>query len=998
MIRALLKAALALALVGGLAAIYRSDWLVFEVPDARMAGVLPAIREQLTREHGVVMLLTFDEPSPIEWASGAHLTQSGVEVAPGHHGKARRFNGDRRTFIETSVDWRSAGDRFTLSTWIQLDAASRNQDIVFSRGGLTQVGLALDDGKMAFYVPTPGATQAVAYPFDRYGEFTHVVAVVDAERGVASLYENGELKATSPIAPVRPAEQFVEFGKRRWFAVRRPLRGVLDETVLWRRVLTSEEIAEVYRSRASLIQVLSPKRHARWTAGQRERRAIRSALKAVDYVDPGHHGGRASTANLPAVDLYLSKSDRRHINAAHRESRASGRRTRRAADRRTVQCAIEGRACVAELHLDGTNTFYSEAERPSFVVELASRDDMLQVRRLRLSPPENDHPLYPLLETELARRARLPFLRNGFCRLSINGMFAGIYYYEDYETMGVLPGQGGRLLHGPRRARHQRSLFRQARPSDSFRRTPFREILPYTAEELLAAYKELEATHRAALTSDIHSEASSREIGYRLRWDRRRLLDRFRPMASPDARLAVAASHLTEFVVVGGNPSPSYIVTHLDLDVLALPGVTIAWKSSAPDIVSESGRVTRPNGDHPVAVELTAHFGDGRISLVKKLAFRVMPWTVKVPALMVHTGELVRKCRRVDAVIHYFDGRPDRPPKILNASQDTGGGISHRGATGYWKSRKSISIRTDRPHGLLDRPRAVHLLLGNAYFDPTMMRNRLSYDLFRSFSSPDSPRHAVAAGWAEVFVNGQYHSLQELTGRVDADLLGFDPEDASGEAPPFILSHENVQAATVGRPSDMRVDYPWPLDDRALDRYGELLDFLSSSSSEEFQKGIERRVDLDNAIDFQILLNVTGNDNGWPFEYAAHDVLAHPGGAAGRFFFVPWDFDNTFGSRLGYWYDNGMIRRLQAEHPAYRQRAWRRWRELRAGPLRADVLSDRVDEMTRRLSGHWEWNQRVWSRSTQTLEEAAAEIKAYVAVRLDRLDREYQGRFAGPVP
>lgn len=244
----------------GLAAacyIYSSDRMLFRKPVRWVNQSSDQIAERLKAD-GLAMLVTFGKGNPREWVRGATVAQSGVAYVQGPTGGARRFDGHQRTFIETSVPWMALEDSFSLSVWVKLDALSENQDILFSSLGGVQVGLKLDQGNMAFFIPATRAhRQVVAYPFERYGEFVHLVAVADAQAGKAYLYENGNLMAKAGIDDTFPVYHNVEFGKRRWFGVRHPLKGDLGESAIWRRALTMEEVVGLSERRTSLLNQIA---------------------------------------------------------------------------------------------------------------------------------------------------------------------------------------------------------------------------------------------------------------------------------------------------------------------------------------------------------------------------------------------------------------------------------------------------------------------------------------------------------------------------------------------------------------------------------------------------------------------------------------------------------------------------------------------------------------------------------------------------------------------
>ena len=97
-------------------------------------------------------------------------------------------------------------------------------------------------------------------------------------------------------------------------------------------------------------------------------------------------------------------------------------------------------------------------------------------------------------------------------------------------------------------------------------------------------------------------------------------------------------------------------------------------------------------------------------------------------------------------------------------------------------SKKSYGITLDAPISLLGMRKSAHWLLNAAYIDRSLMRHKLSYDLFRSLSSPNAPRFAVASRFVEVHLNGKYNGVYLLMERLDGQLLGLRPLNSNDVA------------------------------------------------------------------------------------------------------------------------------------------------------------------------------------------------------------------------
>ncbi len=995
MTRFIIKCVLFLLLLGGLFYLYKADRYIIDFPRDRVAKAAEQLSERLAASGDLLMLVTFDESPPVEWVSGAQIIQSGVEAVPGVIGMARRFDGHHRTFIETAVDWSALEGAHTMSVWVRLEPGSQNQEILFSRTRRIQTGIKLDQGRMAFFIPIFGRPQAVSYPFERYGEYVHIVAVADPEKGEAFLYEDGRLMASGPFDEIAFPHHNIEFGKRQWTAGRHPVQGEVDEAVIWRRALSGDEIAALYARPRSLLKRMHPTAYYRWRAAVRFEQTMRTGLKWVDYFNPGLHEGRVMGVELPEIDLVVSRSSRRHLNSTHRASLATGRRTRDASQARSVQVVVDGRAQEATLQLAGSNVAYAREGRPSYVLHVEGGDVWGGLSRIRLIPPEDAGFVQPLLESRVATALNIPSVSNGLCRLRINGESVGIYYYEDYSQMGVFPGVGATYPMGPTRAADWHSLFREFGPREPIRRIPLSSAVPLSEEDLFHLYDEVEQETRALFVNDIYSALNSREILHRLKWDRRNLLKQW-PLA-PDNWSPAKKAHatLTAYMVLGENPSPFYLLHDLDLNVLDLPGVDMQWTSSRPDLLTADGRVTRPQGDRPVGVELTATIHAGDETRNKTLRFRVVPEQGKIPALMIYVNETVKKARRVDAVLNLYPAGPDAEVRSYSASQGTRGGISHRGHTGYWTRRKAFSIRLDEPHYWLDDTTTKHIHLINGPRDPALVRNKLSYDLFRSFASEGNPRYAPEVQWVEVFINGRYHCLIEMSTRVQRRMFGYDSYDPDDPHQALIYKRENIRLWTTGEHMDMRTVYPARRHGHDFERYRALLEFIETPSADEFVDDFENWMDLANFIDYHILLNFTENRNGWPFNYHVHDILMREPGPGGRFVMVPWDFDSTFENRYS-WYANNLFRRLQRDYPNYYGLLHSRWNVLREGPLHDDRLREQLDDMEAQLAGYAEWEYDRWGYNAgATHAELVEYVRRNALERAAYLDREIADRAAG---
>ena len=188
----------------------------------------------------------------------------------------------------------------------------------------------------------------------------------------------------------------------------------------------------------------------------------------------------------------------------------------------------------------------------------------------------------------------------------------------------------------------------------------------------------------------------------------------------------------------------------------------------------------------------------------------------------------------------------------------------------------------------------------------------------------------------------------------------------------------------VRRPTDAAGDFSGPVAD--FER------FCAQPPAADWERELGRLLDLANLADFQLLLNLFQNRNGYPFDYLMHETLVHDADR-GQFFLVPWDFELTLHPAWSWeWLRSGLMERLERETPAYADRLAARWRELRTqGGVTPEALAARVDEAAAPLRGYVEWDYRRWSYGPDAGWEASlADLKERLRDSVARMDERLE--------
>jgi hypothetical protein len=324
-------------------------------------------------------------------------------------------------------------------------------------------------------------------------------------------------------------------------------------------------------------------------------------------------------------------------------------------------------------------------------------------------------------------------------------------------------------------------------------------------------------------------------------------------------------------------------------------------------------------------------------------------------------------------------------------------GVKLHGASSRGFPKKSFAVSLDAPAQLLDMPKRDNWILNAAYIDRSLMRHKLSYDLFRSLSSGENKRHAVASRFVEVYRNRKYAGVYLLMERPDRQLFelrSFNSNEVSHACIYKAIDHgasfdsRGHNAYEQREPNPATKEYWGPLD--------EFNKFVSTSRPEAFfhpQTGIVSRLDLDNAIDFHLLVLITSNGDGIDKNFFFARNAQKPGKANPRFFFAPWDYDGSFGRNwdgnlfpASVWLSHHLFDRL-LQNKAYRDRFVARWKYLREHEFSAKTIQGMISTNVNTLGDAARRNALRWPSHVKFTEDIAL-MKHWTGERIQWLDHE----------
>lgn len=298
-------------------------------------------------------------------------------------------------------------------------------------------------------------------------------------------------------------------------------------------------------------------------------------------------------------------------------------------------------------------------------------------------------------------------------------------------------------------------------------------------------------------------------------------------------------------------------------------------------------------------------------------------------------------------------------------------------------------------------------VLNGLWFDRLLLRNKLAFDLYQSFS-PE--RYAPESRMCELTLDGDYVGVYALAERIkrDDDRVDVAAHDA------FVMvqtDHEcfHPNATTYGcyklrSPDEDAIS---PDDASIIDGFLDAWEATTLGAHPyDESTGVFAYVDMASAVDIVLLEELMKNEDAW---YTSMHIWKDAGGKVN---FSPWDLDMTFGV-LEYYSggDYGNPRKwieyrptqmgVIDASPAFRSALAARWAELRGGVLAAEAIFARLDEQQALLGDSIARNFDRWPIGdinygtcfypVNSYAEEDAHVRAWITTRLEFMDENIGG-------
>ncbi|MFD1141818.1 CotH kinase family protein [Larkinella insperata] len=294
------------------------------------------------------------------------------------------------------------------------------------------------------------------------------------------------------------------------------------------------------------------------------------------------------------------------------------------------------------------------------------------------------------------------------------------------------------------------------------------------------------------------------------------------------------------------------------------------------------------------------------------------------------------------------------------------------------------------------------------YNEPLRLNNATSHaiwlDMHKVYYAAQEPKanSAIRTKYCDVFINGAYTGVYLFTEPMDRKQLQLKKTADDGTIRGELYKSGGWTGATTftGLPApptnpdaeewaSWEMDYPDPY----WNNLYELVKFLVNSPANEFKNTVSQKLRIDNLIDYFIFFNLTyATDNTGNNQFLARYKADEP------YFFIPWDFDGTFGYSTNFdrseetrtVLSNGLFDRLLALDPTgFKSKLRSRWFALRNNQLSVRNLKSKFAGNYNLLTteGAYARETLKWSGTVNTGDMAT--VNAWLENRLRFLDEYF---------
>lgn len=324
-----------------------------------------------------------------------------------------------------------------------------------------------------------------------------------------------------------------------------------------------------------------------------------------------------------------------------------------------------------------------------------------------------------------------------------------------------------------------------------------------------------------------------------------------------------------------------------------------------------------------------------------------------------------------------------------------------RGGVSSKYPKHSFTIELDDKFKFNNLQKDDDWIFNAAYIDKTFMRHKISYDLFRLMNKNNK---APEVSYFNLKIDGKYQGLYQLMEKIDASFLNLNKQDSLTmlfKGPPFL--YEKKLPLVQDSNNYFHQKYP-KLEKSNKSFYIEhFKSFLFYSSDSVFTENISNWVDIENIMDWHLLLLFSFNDDG-----IMKNFYLYKSDNLSPIRIAIWDYDHSFGrdgdgelnmmERFPNFQKSILFTRLmEIDKTGYRQALKKRWFELRNLEIFSRKKFNSMIEENEKLFinelpnnfAKWPINSHYYYDSSTYVQEIQI-MKDFVDLRLPYLDNYFK--------
>lgn len=216
------------------------------------------------------------------------------------------------------------------------------------------------------------------------------------------------------------------------------------------------------------------------------------------------------------------------------------------------------------------------------------------------------------------------------------------------------------------------------------------------------------------------------------------------------------------------------------------------------------------------------------------------------------------------------------------------GQIKCRGGMSSKYHKRSFTIELDEKFQFLELPKDDDWVINASYIDKTLMRHKINYDLYRQMNPENISPKSI---YVKTYLNDNYEGIYLIMEKINAGMLDLNKKDSSAmvfKDPPvfrkeklsFVADSTNYYEQKY--PDIKKIDKSYYLDSFRT--------FLFNSTDREFDNNISSWIDVENLIDWQLLLMFSNNGDGILKNFYLYKKSENE-----PFRIAIWDCDHSFG-------------------------------------------------------------------------------------------------------